>query len=443
MKANKNTNIKNKNNNNNKPKRRPQPRKKRRTRPNRNRIPAAYVPNAPKIFNNVKVNGTSALVTGCDLVYKINNTLNTDFQNTDLLTIIPSNPAYWTGTRVSAIASGYQNYRPLKFQVHYVPVCAVTQQGCVIGGTLWHDVPSEENLQQTLKTSNGGMITQCYKTSTSVIKLGTNLQQNLFRMAGMIDQESNPFIYIALSIATTNNGSKIIPGYFYVSYQYQFKNPIGQSTEFKNSQLTSIQSKEQYLLNAVLYLAESIRTANGLLVPTGSMIDIEYNNNPENPGYNYLYNGTPLDVGLLRVVWVLENQPHSITTNLNAIPKTKNDIYYDALETTINETAELLNNAAIVYPKATDNTKYEAILNTADYPLNIPLGPNVQYYKILNIDQNFGKIMGLLDENRIQYEMDKIWTRMINAIKQQDLPIKTYDIKEAIKRQVDSRRSNE
>lgn len=200
-------------------------------------MPVATRQTFRKQFYVLRQSNNSMRIRGCDLVYKIPNTLN--ITTSDVMTIIPANPAYWTGTRISAIAAGYQNYRPIKFQVTYVPHCAVTQQGNVLAGTLWSMSPSDENLQQTLKTSNGGMLTQCYVPKTTQVNLKSNLQFNLYRMGGKFDQESNPFIFIALAIATTDsNNNKIVPGYFYLNYEYELKNPIGNTVEYYNSMIT-------------------------------------------------------------------------------------------------------------------------------------------------------------------------------------------------------------
>jgi hypothetical protein len=385
-----------------------------RRRQTRRQIPAAQTMSAPKRFQNIKTTGTTATVSGCDLVYQIPDTLTSAYQNTNVITMIPCNPAYWSGTRIAAVAAGYQNYRPVQFDVIYIPQCAVTQQGNVLGGTLWNQAPSTENLQQTLKTSNGGILTQCYQSKSAKVKLGTNLQYNLYRMGGAIDQESNPFIYIALGIATTNNqNAKIIPGYFYVRYTYIFKNPVGTGIQYANSQLIHMESKSQYLLNAVAYTMESVRTANGLEIPVGSRIDIEYNNNAERPGYNYLYNGTLIDLGILATVWVLENQPHSITTNLNAVKKTKDVIRYESANVAQEEPVYILPGEGITYETTQD---YDTLINlNQSYTTTILLDPGTVYYRIMDIYQNFGKIIDLPDTESVLYKAAQLWTQMLHA----------------------------
>lgn len=229
-----------------------QPRYIIRRRRKRRNLAAAYTKSFKREFSILRQTGTSMRVKGRDLIYKIPNSLESN-NNTDVITVIPCNPAYWTGTRMAAISAGYQNYRPIIFKVTYVPQCAVTQQGNVIGGTIWNMSPNDSNLQQTLRTSNGGMLTQCYKPFTTNIELGTNLQFNLFRMGGKFDQESNPFIYIAMSIGTKdNNNNNIIPGYFYVHYEYELKNPIGDTIKYFNSGLIQNIAKPNIYVNETL-----------------------------------------------------------------------------------------------------------------------------------------------------------------------------------------------
>lgn len=229
-----------------------QPRYIIRRRRKRRNLAAAYMKSFKREFSILRQTGTSMRVKGRDLIYKIPNSLESN-NNTDVITVIPCNPAYWTGTRMAAISAGYQNYRPIIFKVTYVPQCAVTQQGNVIGGTIWNMSPNDSNLQQTLRTSNGGMLTQCYKPFTTNIELGTNLQFNLFRMGGKFDQEANPFIYIAMSIGTKDsNNNNIIPGYFYVHYEYELKNPIGDTIKYFNSGLIQNIQKPNIYVNQTL-----------------------------------------------------------------------------------------------------------------------------------------------------------------------------------------------
>lgn len=161
-------------------------------------------------------------VSGCDLVYQVPRDL---VPNQDsLFAVIPCNPAYWLGTRVASLASTYSNYRPVRMTFHYVPQVPVTEKGTVVMGTLWNAGARDEALQQTLLTSNGGLMCQCYIPADTNVALSTALPQNSFYMAGPFNRDTNPFVFVALV-----RGSQVVPGYFYVSYSFDFWNPVGES----------------------------------------------------------------------------------------------------------------------------------------------------------------------------------------------------------------------
>lgn len=184
-------------------------------------LPAAYATHVRSRFS-ATTRGDEVRVSGCDLVYNIPETVANNAA--EVFAVIPANPAYWDGTRISQLAPAYMNYRPIRLSFHYIPQVAVTQAGTVYMGTIWNGAPVGDNLQQTLVTSNGGCLTQCYVPADTVIKLGGNLQQNLFTMNGSLDPDTSPFVFMA-GVA----GASVIPGYFYVEYEYAFKNPIGTS----------------------------------------------------------------------------------------------------------------------------------------------------------------------------------------------------------------------
>jgi len=205
-------------------------------RRNNNRIPAANTKAMNRDFRILYQDGNTVKVTGRDLVYKIPSDI-IDQEGTGIITVIPANPCYWLGTRIAALAQGYQNYRPLNMKFTYIPQCAVTQQGNVIAGTLWNQAPSNDNMQQSLRTSNGGQMSQCYKGFTSIVRLKSNLQYNLYKTAGQFDQESNPFLYIAMAVGCKQGDDHIIPGYFYVTWSFLLKNPIGNTNIYTIQEL--------------------------------------------------------------------------------------------------------------------------------------------------------------------------------------------------------------
>lgn len=211
-------------------------------------------------------------MTGCDLVYPIPVTIKQ--AGLQVFCVIPSNPAYWTGTRIGRFAPAYMNYRPLSITFSYIPQVAVTQQGTVYMGTLWNGAPSGEDLQQTLFTSNGGCLTQCYVPADTRIKLGANLQQNLFTMAGPVNPDTSPFIFMA-GVA----GASVVPGYFYVTYSYEFKNPIGSTWTYGRTIFTTLADiASTSAMNRSLVLLETAAGYGpGTVLDMDNQEDISYN----------------------------------------------------------------------------------------------------------------------------------------------------------------------
>jgi type III secretion system FlhB-like substrate exporter len=363
---------------------------------------AAYTRNVPKTFNTMQLSGTSAIVSGTDLIYKIPTQLIGD-TTTSVITLIPANPAYWTGTRISAIAQGYQNYRPLNFKVHYIPQCAVTQQGNVLAGTLWNEVPTEDNLQQTLKTSNGGTLTQCYKPAISTVRMKTNLQYNLYRMGGAIDQESNPFTFMALQIGCTDaNSQPIIPGYFYITYKYILKNPIGTGIIYQNKGRTTLDASTQVLNNSVAYtLTQQI--LNNITIPTGTRLDVEKQQNGQVEVY---YNGTYLitinEQQTLAPVWILQNQPNIVSTQMRSNISSKIPIYYDNSVTAVLGTIELQTRVPMSYETQNYIVTFINIGETA----NVTVEPNTKFYYTSEFN-TFGQLT-FSENNTLIFEADKL-----------------------------------
>lgn len=261
-------------------------------------LPAAYASHVRPRFNVSSRTATSAIVSGCDLVYPIpaNLVASTD----TIFAMFPANPAYWMGTRISQFAPAYQNYRPLSFRVSYIPQVAVTQQGTVFMGTLWNEAAPADNIQQSLFTSNGGCLTQCYIPADTTIQLGRNLQQNLFTMNESLNPDTCPFMFLA-----GVRGASVVPGYFYVTYTYEFRNPIGSAWAFNTSALTTVGALQNLptYANMTFVLAEQ---AGGF--GPGTQLDLEING-------RIFYHGSEitLDSSVSGVVY--SNQQSYITTN--------------------------------------------------------------------------------------------------------------------------------
>jgi hypothetical protein len=289
------------------------------------KIAAASALTMRKKFTVLRQQGNSVRVTGRDLIYPIPDSLVAPMQSTNVIAVIPANPVYWTGTRIAALASGYQNYRPIKFKVNYIPICAVTQQGNVIGGTIWDDGIANDSIQQSLRTSNGGFLTQCYTPHSTSIRPKSNLPFNLYKIGGDF-QQTNPFIFIAIAIGCTNtNDQRIIPGYFYVTWSFELKNPIGSTNQFYNTGLINYSQLQPRMNNTIINLVTNSE------VPFGAYINVEIENSTLVP----YYNETPITVAQDTPTWGFQ----SISKATNTTITTKIPINYTALTT--NRTLDL------------------------------------------------------------------------------------------------------
>lgn len=278
-------NNNNKNNKNNKAKRRVQPRRvargKQRARAPpripriRRTVPMASISRVPKYWRIRSVTNTSMTVDGSDLLTAVpDNQLGNN--NTNVMAIIPANPAYWKGTRMALLAATFQNYRPLKFVVHYVPHTASTQPGSIIGGTLWNQAPATTALQSTLKTSNGGFITQCFAKASKNVKLAGNLPKNLYDMAGDLNSNTNPFYFIAITQGCYDNqGNRVIPGYFYVTYSYVLKNPVGSAYSYESYSSVALGTVPQAPQHRSLIMATPPGNAANDEIPVGTLIQAD------------------------------------------------------------------------------------------------------------------------------------------------------------------------
>lgn len=277
-----------------------------------NRMAAASAKGFKKRFAVIRQNGNSVRVTGRDLIYSIPDDLTAPIQDTNVITVIPANPAYWKGTRISALASGYQNYRPLLFKLTYVPMCAVTQPGNVIGGTIWDDGIDNDNIQQSLRTSNGGFLTQCYVPHTTQIRPKTNLQFNLYRLGGEFNTTSNPFIFIAMAIGCKDsNSQRVVPGYFYVTWSFELKNPVGNINTYNNTGLVLYRDITPAMNNTIINIDPNSD------VPFGAYIDMEES---QEDGYVTLYNGTPVTIEDNSPVWAFTSVTKTSTATPSKIP---------------------------------------------------------------------------------------------------------------------------
>jgi hypothetical protein len=342
------------------------------------KIAAASARNFNKKFNVLRQNGNSVRVTGRDLIYSIPDDLTSPIQTSNVITVIPANPAYWKGPRIAALAAGYQNYRPILFKITYVPMCAVTQQGNVIGGTIWDDGIDNANIQQSLRTSNGGFMTQCYVPHTTRIRPKSNLQFNLYRMGGDFTTTSNPFIFVAIAIGCKNtNDKRVTPGYFYVTWSFELKNPIGSVNSYNNSGLIQYEDIKAEMNTTMINLDPSSP------IPFGAYINVEEEESELVP----YYNESPVEILGPTPTWVFT----SVSKASNAKSISKIPIYYDGVSTS---------KARI------GHNKYQGYINVLEDSYDIYLFPTDKYevYEITtddtillfnDINQNFGEFKGI------------------------------------------------
>nr|UCS96361.1 MAG: putative protein [Riboviria sp.] len=283
---------------NNKPKRRPGKRGGRAGRGWTRALPASYATHVKSSFRIRRV-GDGVRVVGSDLVTPLPATITTLSGTQDLLfSVITANPLYWTGTRIAQFGAAYMNYRPISLVFRYIPQVAVTQAGTVVMGTLWNGASPSGDLQQTLLTSNGGSMINCYVPANTRVKLGSNLQQNLFTCCGDLNPDTSPFLFVAIARGCTSGSDQVVPGYFYVDYVYDFKNPIGQAWTYRRTDQTAFSDLTYTLPNRSIVLLEQMNQYG-----PGTIFDVEQNGT----NVSVLYHGTPITMEDDTLVQLYEN----------------------------------------------------------------------------------------------------------------------------------------
>lgn len=224
-------------------------------------LPAAVGTQVRALEPRFRVRTADRLVVfGRDLVlpFEMDETL----KEPGVIQVIPANPVLWTGTRVAAIGSGYQYYRPIRLTMTYIPQVPVTVSGCVTCGTLWQQSALLDNLQQTLLTSNGGVMAQVYLSFRSNVLLGTNLPQQKFETTGeAAAQQGNPFNWYMM-LSGVADGDRTIaqnPGFVYVDWEYEFVNAQGKDTA--QAETISKSSEEAKQAYASLHRTDGLLTA--------------------------------------------------------------------------------------------------------------------------------------------------------------------------------------
>lgn len=216
------------------------------------------------------------VVRGYDLVTSFNFGDNISY-------FITANPAAWNGTRIAAIAGGFQNYRPLKFRIHYRPQVGSTDIRSMFIGTLWQTnyITDRTQIEPSLLTSPGGVYLPAWNDSMTNVNLRTCLPQRMFPTRDP-HFTTVPFSVIARSSqGGPDSRSTTMPGRIFIEYTYEFRNAIGSGTGFSPSKVTAVDT----VFNGGFLCLGDVATAPDA---TGILVDVRYlEDNPEDAGASF------------------------------------------------------------------------------------------------------------------------------------------------------------
>lgn len=227
--------------------------------------------------------GDGEVVRGFDLITSPYDASSLNSPNISYF--ITANPASWNGTRIAAIAAGYQNYRPLSFKIHYRPQVGSTSVISMFIGTVWQNtyITSRSSIEPSLVTSPGGTYLPAWQSSCSVVPLGRRLPQRMFPIRDP-DFSTVPFSVVArASDGGPTSNAVAMPGRIFVEYVYEFRNAIGSgSVGFQPSRVTTALTEYTTLYDNTTSLGQRIVTAydessTTLSSPTGWLIDVDTN----------------------------------------------------------------------------------------------------------------------------------------------------------------------
>lgn len=234
--------------------------KNRRTRRNRKSgmsygpdgILAGYGSSISSVFSS-RATSDGQIVRGYDLLPAFPFLNNISFY-------APANPAAWNGTRIAAIASGYQSYRPLSVRIHYRPQVGSNSSVAVFIGTLWQTnyITDTSTIEPSLLTSPGGVYTPAWQSCISTVHCGNYLPQRMFPTRDP-HQSTVPFAIVAR--ATESGAAVGFPGRLFIEYTYEFRNAIGSGSGFAPAAV------KQYTLTAG-GVTGAVTPSTGVLVDT-------------------------------------------------------------------------------------------------------------------------------------------------------------------------------
>lgn len=225
--------------------------------------------------------GDGEIVRGFDLITSPYNP--TVLSNPNISYFITANPAAWNGTRIAAIAGGYQNYRPLSFKIHYRPQVGSTSTISMFIGTVWQNtyITSRSSIEPSLVTSPGGTYLPAWQSCCSVVPLGRRLPQRMFPIRDP-DFTTVPFSVVCRASEGGPNAPSVeMPGRIFIEYAYEFRNAIGSGSGFQPSRVTQLPVTRQGLYSGATSLGYASLlnqyedgsagyTGNGWLIDVGA-----------------------------------------------------------------------------------------------------------------------------------------------------------------------------
>lgn len=206
--------------------------------------------------------GDGEIVRGFDLVTSPYST--TLLSNPNISYFITANPASWNGTRIAAIACGYQNYRPLSFKIHYRPQVGSTSTISMFIGTVWQNnyITSRAAIEPSLVTSPGGTYLPAWQSSCSVVPLGRRLPQRMFPVRDP-DFTTVPFSVVCRASDGGPEASSVpMPGRIFIEYAYEFRNAIGSGSGFQPSFVHSLTGTLSTLYSGTTSLGDAVIADN-------------------------------------------------------------------------------------------------------------------------------------------------------------------------------------
>lgn len=192
-------------------------------------ILAGYGSPITTVFNQRRIDD-GLIIRGLDLV--------TSFDMGDNISyFMTANPAAWNGTRIAAVAAGFQNYRPLKFVIHYRPQVGSTSDVSMFIGTIWQNnyITSRSQIEPSLLTSPGGVYTPAWQSTSTQVNVGNCLPQRMYPIRDP-HFTTVPFAVVArASNGGPSSESVAMPGRIFIEYTYEFRNAIGSGSGFQPS----------------------------------------------------------------------------------------------------------------------------------------------------------------------------------------------------------------